>query len=117
MRADDLDAHLALATLLERAGKTEDAAKSYRRVLQSQPDNGVAQRGMGMTYKTLGRFREAVDPLKRAVKSNPQDAQLLYDLGECHFRTGNWDEANAMCRQLKLVNKPLADKLFDLINV
>jgi Flp pilus assembly protein TadD len=86
-------------------------------VLQSTPDAPSAHRGLGLAYKKTGRFKEAVDPLRRASRQTPSDAQLQFDLGECLYRSGDWNSAQDVYKALKLMNRPLADKLFDLINV
>ena len=55
--------------------------------------------------------------MRRASRQNPSDSALLFDLGEAQFRGGDWNAANETYKTLKGLNRPLADKLFDLINV
>ena len=42
---------------------------------------------------TAGQFKEAVDDYEGLVRSGPWSANLFYDLGNAHFRNGNFGRA------------------------
>ncbi len=48
---------------------------------------------LGRTYQKIGRNREAVDPLEKAVKIIPNDIHNLYDLDAIYFSLGQYGES------------------------
>jgi tetratricopeptide (TPR) repeat protein len=44
---------------------------------------------LGLAYEALGRYQEAVDAYKQAIRFKPDDADTHRNLGECYFRLGS----------------------------
>jgi TolB-like protein len=94
-RALELDpnndfAMIAGATALKNFNGDADAALAIdRAVLKRSPDFGPAHYSMAASLWMLGRGREALDHLERAIERDPYDvllqvyrAQILYSLGD-----------------------------------
>lgn len=69
------------------------AEKYYRDALKIEPAFVIAQRGLAKTYVALGRDSDAVAILEKAVKNNPDLAQLYFDLGQVHTSSRDYNEA------------------------
>lgn len=58
------------------------AAKLFQAALASAPDNQDALAGLVDALVSMGRWRDAVSPLKRLVQIRPNDAERLFQLGQ-----------------------------------
>lgn len=54
-------------------------------------DHALYLKGEGL--RSLGRYREALDPLSRATQGNPRNIAAWLAMGWCHKRTGRIDLA------------------------
>jgi tetratricopeptide (TPR) repeat protein len=86
------------------------AERYYREALTHDPNFIKARRGLGLTYKAMGRVREAIFIFEKTIKLSPQVPHLHYDLGELYALTGEYQKAReAYSTVMKLVpNSPLA---------
>jgi len=50
---------------------------------------------LGKTLANLGRFQEALEPLRRAIEMNPRDVRAYLYLGLVLEHLGNKDDARA----------------------
>ena len=86
-------AHNNLGQLFERQRRFEQAAEVYRRAVESQPGFRLARFNLGRMLIALGRPRDAVAELEKAVE--PRDAEApryLFALATAHVRAGHKDE-------------------------
>jgi len=86
---DDVEKLTILGTLYGNHGDTEAALKPLRRAAELTPNSPQMQYNLAMCYFQLGRFREAREPLAKAVEQWPDLFPLrallgavLYNLGE-----------------------------------
>jgi Tfp pilus assembly protein PilF len=74
-----LDAQAALADLhfheLDHRGQ---APEEFQAVLQKDPNNAIANRGLGYTYVFQKKFDQALPLIKKAVEADPSDAHGHY---------------------------------------
>lgn len=63
------------------AGNFEKAVEYYTYVVQKNPNAADAYLGLGMAYKELGRYNEAYNATKQAIKLKPSYYQAYYNLG------------------------------------
>ena len=71
------------------AGRTEDAAATYREVLQRQPDHQDSLEGLGRLLAQSGRAEEAIPILRQAIRQRPSVYQVYSDLGLAYLNSGN----------------------------
>jgi tetratricopeptide (TPR) repeat protein/DNA-binding winged helix-turn-helix (wHTH) protein len=98
-----LRARLVLAAKLQDAGRYEDAAFEFRKVLDYDTDNPTAQENLGDVYLIQGRYREAI-PLFRAVFEITKDSRSANGLGNAYFSLNRMDEAIAAYRMAYELN-------------
>jgi len=85
---------IMLSSAQERAGDTKGAEESLRRILSKSPNDATALNNLGYFLTERGeRLPEALDMIKRAVKSEPTNPNYLDSLGWVYFKLGQLDEA------------------------
>jgi len=88
-----------LGYLQTQTGDLEQAAASYRRSLELQPQLTVARLRLGQTYLELGRLEQA-EPLLRAAADNPGlRAAALFELGKLAYAGQQFGSAVAWLLQ------------------
>lgn len=83
----------ALAFLLVRERRHEDAAQLLRDVVRRQPGNAQAWFNLGYVCDQLAQPQEAVAAFSEAVRLAPKLDQAWYGLGLCQRRAGQHREA------------------------
>jgi tetratricopeptide (TPR) repeat protein len=82
---DNVPIALRLGWLYEQQHQPGQAEKIYRNILDKHPDNLQARIGLINVVKTDPlRINEAVDELRKAMKTNPEDALLLGQAGNLY---------------------------------
>lgn len=82
--------------------------------LKADPDNPRLLSQIGTIYKATHQFQEAEHYYRKALKSDPRNAELRGDLAACLYYTGDVEGAIAQLQQ-SLKNKPNdANSLFNL---
>jgi protein O-GlcNAc transferase len=92
-----------------QAGRLVEAEKSYRQILETQPDHVGALNLLGVLAVQTGRFDVAVNLIRRAIRLLPDSAEAHYNLGLARMNLGQFDEAIAECRQAIQFNPDLAE--------
>ena len=64
--------------LLQEDGRYEDAAKAYRRVLHSFPEDRASWRNLGRVLYLDGLFEESLKALEKALEIDPEDRVVHY---------------------------------------
>jgi tetratricopeptide (TPR) repeat protein len=65
-----------------RAGKIDDASAAYQKAAELDPAQAAqAWRNFGITMYNANKYKEAVEPLKKATEMDPKNAQSWYLLG------------------------------------
>lgn len=64
----------------------------------------------------MGRYKEAIEPLKEAIKINPKYANAHYNLGLVFHEWGDKDAAMKGHEILKELNASLAEQLLKTIS-
>lgn len=85
---------IMLASAQERAGDAKGAEESLRRILSKTPNDPTALNNLGYFLTERGeRLTDALDMIKRAVKTEPTNPNYLDSLGWVYFKLGQLDEA------------------------
>lgn len=86
------DAHAYMAVAFARKGFATNAQLAYEKSLQLNPNNSQTLNNYGYWLYTEGRYREAIEQLKRAAKLSPE-ARVLNNLALAQFYKGDRDDA------------------------
>src|SRR4030066_26776 len=94
------DIYVKLAKLYKKQGLIADALAQYRivianyeKLLSAKPASREALRGIGEAYLETGKIKKALDSLKAALKSDPNDTTALSLLSRVYLELD--DEQNA----------------------
>jgi tetratricopeptide (TPR) repeat protein len=85
---DDSESLFNLGLVYGRAGETANALNAYERGLKLQPDNKAANQNYALLLIAERRFREAIPPLERLSRTNPQEIAVAEALLECYAKAG-----------------------------
>src|SRR5437868_10710754 len=66
---------------LQQAGDLEGAVQGYRQFLAARPKEAAVHANLGVLLAHLGRFDEAIAEYKKAVVLDPQNADMVRNLG------------------------------------
>ena len=89
--------------ILHRNGEFYEAIKSYKKVIDINPNVISAWHNMGVAYQELGEYNSAIDVHKITIKIDPTFADAWYCLGVAYYKLGKRKEAiNAYKKALKL---------------
>ncbi|MEZ0472332.1 tetratricopeptide repeat protein [Luteimonas salinilitoris] len=87
------------ATLLRKAGRTEEALSTFRRAVDAAPDFAKAWTELGMTALGAGQRRQALKALERAVQLQPGSALAWHALGNARRADGEFEAAEEAFRK------------------
>ncbi len=96
---DSLDKALASAVQAHRAGRLEEAERSYRQILAVRPDAPRVLRMLALAVHGSRRDPAAVDLLERVVDLSPGMVQAYVDLARVLRGSGRHAEAIDACRR------------------
>jgi tetratricopeptide (TPR) repeat protein len=84
--------------------RLEDQAKGFAAVLQREPDNQSALRSLIEVQGQLGKAAEAIAPLEKLAKLNPQETGYAVLLAQLKQQTGDREGAAKVYREVLAVN-------------
>ncbi len=68
-----------------------------------------------VAYGELGRYQDAIEACRQAIRINPDDAEAYCNLGVAYLILGDKSSAIDQYKKLKEIDKDLANKLFNFI--
>ena len=92
-------AHTCLGTVFVGTGNYAEAAKEFLLVLQNEPTNDGAYKGLADAYERLGKLQEAESTFKRAIALRPHYWATYNWLGVFYYHQARFHEASGMFRQ------------------
>ncbi|MFP4373893.1 MAG: tetratricopeptide repeat protein, partial [Spirochaetaceae bacterium] len=87
--------HILLGSVLAQQGDIAGAAQEYSVAIEQDRGNADAFNNLGIMYRRLGRFGDALKALRSAITLNPDRADLRYNLANVYKVAGDIDEAAA----------------------
>ncbi len=90
---------IALARLAEQRGKTLEAERLYRSILEKSPDNPVIYHRLAIIQSQKGRFEEANAYFDQALRLKSDDPTLICDAGYCQYLQQRGDMAESLFRR------------------
>jgi len=88
-----------LGALLQRQGRSEEAAEAFKLSLSIRPLNADAHNNLGVALQSLGRDEEAIAAFHQALALKPDSAEAHRNLGIGLRRLGQLEEAVAAFHQ------------------
>lgn len=104
--------YLALGRAQYKLADYDQALRNFARALKLQRGLSDAHIGKGCIYFTKRRFKEAIVEFERALEIDQESIEAHYNLGVTCLSQGRHDCALQQYNQLKILDSPLADKLF-----
>ena len=86
----------------------------FSHALAVTKNNFVASVNLGTWYSKKGQMKETLDCYYTALRMNPSDPTVLYDVGNAFTKIGYWDEAIADYRRALQITPNEADILDNL---
>lgn len=74
-------------------GNAALAAREYRQLLEAHPEIVAARGNLAAALVSLGRFDEAIAQYQTALKEEPGNRSLQFDLAIAYFRKGDYVQA------------------------
>ena len=90
---------LRTAIAFQQAGKLQSAAKIYRQILESEPDNFQALHCFGLVEASAGHLRRAKSLVARALEIQPADIQVLENYAAMLFQLQEYEDALQISRR------------------
>lgn len=104
----DTMAHVGLAECLLRTGKLKDAEKILRELLVAESPPEVRAEilvGLGKVLLLKSEYQEAAGYLEQAVKADPKNRTVYYNLGMAYTRSGRPEEGKSLIDRGKHLNE------------
>jgi tetratricopeptide (TPR) repeat protein len=85
--------HLSLAQALTRAGKLDEAARSFRTGLDAAPSELAGWLGFARALHGIGDLRGAIEAWQKAISIDPTNWKAFNDMGSAWMEMREWDRA------------------------
>jgi serine/threonine-protein kinase len=82
-------------------GDLEGAARVWQERLELAPEDHGTHRRIGNHLCQTGSFEQGLEELERALSQIPDSERVMADLGYCHARAGNAEEAREYLRRIE----------------
>ena len=89
----DKDEDMAAGSELFKAGKYDEAADRFRKVIERYPAQYEGYFNLGLTLLKKGEVDPAIAALEKAAEVNPQSVESFFALGEGYFAKGESEKA------------------------
>ena len=103
------------AGALEKAQDWPGLLAHCRQWTQGEPDNVNAWYTLGLAYANLGRWGEAIEAYREALRLKPDYTLAWHNLGLAYAVSGKRSAALEAVEELRQLDPQKAEKLFNLI--
>jgi tetratricopeptide (TPR) repeat protein len=110
------DLRAALGESYFMSGKTESAIDEFKKLIELEP-SARSYAFMGLSYRHLGRFDEALKYFEEGLKKNPQDTSCLFNVGYIEERRGDYARAEDLFQRTLRSNADFPEALLELANL
>jgi len=103
LKPDYASTYVLRAQLLETANRQGEALSLYQKALEAEPENAMAEFGVGRLLLAEGKAEEALTHLLRARDMSPEAAPIRGSLAQAYRQAGDRDAAlreNRLASQL-----------------
>ncbi|MEO0254578.1 MAG: tetratricopeptide repeat protein [candidate division WOR-3 bacterium] len=81
------------------------------------PKNPEVNYGLGLSYRALGKIKEAEEFLKNAMKLSPSNIKYKLALADFYYEKGKFDECKNLYTQVLSIDKHNKEALFRMGNI
>jgi protein O-GlcNAc transferase len=110
----DIDKAVRLAITCHQRGDIQQAERSYKKILECQPDNANVLHWLGVINYQLRNYDQSIRYIKRALHINPKFAEAHYNLGVVLHEKCQLDEAISCYQEAIQLNPNLIDAYCNL---
>lgn len=110
------DLHAALGESYFMSGKAEKAIEEFKTLIALEP-SARSYTFMGLSYRHLGRFDEALKYFNQGLKLDPRNAACLFNVGYIQERQGDYAQADTLFQQALHSNPDFSEALLELANL
>ncbi len=89
----DVESAFAEATRLHQAGDLDGAIRGYQAILARYPNRGDVRSNLGAACARLGRYEEAIEQYRQALKLNAGNQTIRYNLALAYYKAAWFTEA------------------------
>ena len=111
-----VDLHAALGESYFMSGKAEKAIDEFKTLIALDP-SARSYTFMGLAYRHLGRFDEAMKYFNEGLKLDPRNPSCLFNVGFIEERQGNDLHAHELFRQALRSNPDFSEALLESANL
>jgi predicted O-linked N-acetylglucosamine transferase (SPINDLY family) len=97
---DQAALHVNLGNVLFHTGKARLAIKAFRKAIECDPACSEAHIGLASLLGESHRLAEALTFIEHEIAIKGESAQRLVSLAQAQQAKGNWQAAEAVCRQV-----------------
>ena len=106
-----------LGTSHQKAGRLDEAATAYSRVIDLRPDYIEAHHNLALIYREQERFEAAASAFRRALHFRPESPEILSALGGVYALQDSLDRALEQFQAALRLEEDDADAWYGLANV
>jgi len=85
--------YLLAGHIAHARGIVKEAEKSWKKVLEIEPDNGEAWNNLGVLYRKHGDDEKALAAFQEAEEKAPERPDIPYNIGNLYKSSGDFDKA------------------------
>ncbi len=104
-----------LGACASRRGPYDQMIKASQKAIRENPTDAEAYMRLGQLYIQKSEYRDALEIFLKRRLLEPTDIKVEYYIGVCYDQLGYFRQALDQYRQIKPVDRKLADQLLKII--
>src|SRR5690349_42161 len=101
--------HLQAAVQDHRAGRVQQAALAYQKLLSRYPHDPEVMQRLGVALAQLGRPADGAQLMAASLAANPNQPQVLLNLARAYLDSGEGEKALQCCDRAIALKATTAD--------
>jgi len=99
-QSDATEEILKRAIALHQAGNIDGAIQAYQKYLAERPDSVLALSNLGAAYARMARYQDAIMQYRRALKLQPLNPSVEFNLALAFYKSGQTETAAGMLEKV-----------------
>lgn len=109
--------HDAIGSTYFLAGRNQEAAQHFERIVRLTSNPGKALINLGAVYNRIGEFQKAVDAIRKGIQYEKKSVEGYYNLGVGHRKLGQYAMAVTAYKEALRLDPEFAEAHQNLANV